>query len=81
MMKVSIPLVVGFCEVFRRNTKKVTKERERERKREREEKKLVKKRRGEKDIKYNEKNTFNPLFKGKKGETGNDSLIEVTSEG
>ena len=41
----------------------------------------MKKRRGERDIKYNEKNTFNPLFKGKKGETGNDSLIEVTSEG
>ena len=31
MMKVLVPLVVGFCEVFRRNTKKVTKERERER--------------------------------------------------
>ena len=29
MMKVSVPLVVGFCEVFKRNTKKVTKERER----------------------------------------------------
>ena len=33
MMKVLVPLVVGFCEVFRRNTKKVTKERERERER------------------------------------------------
>ena len=80
MMKVSVPLVVGFCEVFKRNTKKVTKERERERERERGKKK-VKKRRGKRDIKYNEKNTFNPLFKGKKGETGNDSLIEVTLEG
>ena len=77
MMKVSVPLVVGFCEVFRRNTKKVTKGRERERER----KKKVKKRRGKRDIKYNEKNTFNPLFKGKNGETGNDSLIEVTLEG
>ena len=41
-------------------------------------KKKKKERKEERDIKYNEKDTFTPIFKGEKGEVGNESLTEVT---
>ena len=37
-------------------------------------KKKKKERKDERDIKYNEKDTFTPIFKGEKGEVGNESL-------
>ena len=33
------------------------------------------------DIKYNEKDTFTPIFNGEKGKVGNRGLTEVTSGG
>ena len=44
-------------------------------------KKKKKERKKERDIKYNEKNTFTPIFNGEKGEVGNKGLIEATSGG
>ena len=44
-------------------------------------KKKKKERKEERDIKYNEKDTFIPIFNGKKGEVGNEGLTEVTSGG
>ena len=38
-------------------------------------KKKKKERKKERDIKYNEKNTFTPIFNGEKGEVGNKGLI------
>ena len=35
----------------------------------------------ERDIKYNEKDTFTPIFNDEKGEVGNGSLTEVISGG
>ena len=35
----------------------------------------------ERDIKYNEKDTFTPIFNGEKGEVGNGGLTEATSGG
>ena len=43
--------------------------------------KKKKERKEERDIKYNEKDTFIPIFNGEKGEVGNRSLTEVTSGG
>ena len=40
-----------------------------------------KERKEERDIKYNEKDTFTPSFNGEKGEMGNGGLTEVTSGG
>ena len=34
-------------------------------------------RKAERDIKYNEKNTFIPIFNGEKGEMGNGGLMEA----
>ena len=42
-------------------------------------KKKKKERKKERDIKYNEKNTFTPIFNSEKGEVGNKGLIEATS--
>ena len=42
-------------------------------------KKKKKERKEERDIKYNEKDTFIPIFNGEKGEVGNRGLTEVTS--
>ena len=42
-------------------------------------KKKKKERKDERDIKYNEKDTFTPIFNGEKGEVGNGGLMEVTS--
>ena len=44
-------------------------------------KKKKKERKKERDIKYNEKDTFTPIFNGEKGEVGNKGLIEATSGG
>ena len=40
-----------------------------------------KERKKERDIKYNEKDTFTPIFKGEKGEVGNRGLTEFASGG
>ena len=42
-------------------------------------KKKKKERKEERDIKYNEKDTFTPIFNSEKGEVGNGGLTEVTS--
>ena len=42
-------------------------------------KKKKKERKDERDIKYNEKDTFIPIFNSEKGEVGNGGLTEVTS--
>ena len=42
-------------------------------------KKKKKERKKERDIKYNEKDTFTPIFNSEKGEVGNKGLIEATS--
>ena len=42
-------------------------------------KKKKKERKEERDIKYNEKDTFIPIFNSEKGEVGNRGLTEVTS--
>ena len=42
-------------------------------------KKKKKERKEERDIKYNEKNTFTPIFNGEKGEVDNGGLTEATS--
>ena len=42
-------------------------------------KKKKKERKKERDIKYNEKDTFTPIFKGEKGEVGNRGLTEFAS--
>ena len=44
-------------------------------------KKKKKERKEERDIKYNEKDTFTHIFNGEKGEVGNEGLTEVTSGG
>ena len=44
-------------------------------------KKKKKERKEERDIKYNEKDTFTFIFNGEKGEVGNGGLMEVTSDG
>ena len=44
-------------------------------------KKKKKKRKEKRDINYNEKDTFTPIFNGEKGEVGNGSLTEATSSG
>ena len=44
-------------------------------------KKKKKERKKERDIKYNEKDTFTPIFNGEKGEVGNKGLIEATLGG
>lgn len=80
----------GFCEVSRRTTKKVTKQRgreqdggdqirERKEKKNKEEKRERKKR--ERDIKHNEKDTFTPPFNGENGEMGNGFLTKSTLGG
>ena len=43
--------------------------------------KKKKERKEERDIKYNEKDTFIPIFNGEKGEVDNRSLTELTSGG
>ena len=40
-----------------------------------------KERKEERDIKYNEKDTFIPIFNSEKGEVGNRDLTEVPSGG
>ena len=40
---------------------------------------IVKKKKKERNIKYNEKDTFIPIFNSEKGEVGNGGLTEVTS--
>ena len=44
-------------------------------------KKKKKDRKEERDIKYNAKDTFTPIFNSEKGEVGNEGLTEVTSSG
>ena len=44
-------------------------------------KKKKNERKEERDIKYNEKDTFIPIFNGEKGEVGNRGLTEVISSG
>ena len=44
-------------------------------------KKKKKERKEERDIKYNEKDTFIPIFYGVKGEVGYKGLTESTSSG
>ena len=44
-------------------------------------KKKKKERKKERDIKYNEKDTFTPIFNDEKGEVGNGSLTEFASGG
>ena len=44
-------------------------------------KKKKKERKKERDIKYNEKNTFTPIFNSEKGEVGYEYLTEDTSSG
>ena len=44
-------------------------------------KKKKKERKEERDIKYNEKNIFSPIFNGKKVEVGDGGLMEATSDG
>ena len=38
-------------------------------------------RKEERDIKYNKKDTFTPIFNGEKAEVGNGGLMEATSGG
>ena len=38
-------------------------------------------RKEERDIKYNEKDTFTPIFNGEKAEVGNWGLMDATSSG
>ena len=42
-------------------------------------KKKKKDRKEERDIKYNAKDTFTPMFNSEKGEVGNGGLAKVTS--
>ena len=44
-------------------------------------KKKKKERKEKRDIKYNEKDTFTPIFNGEKGEVGYKCLTEGTSGG
>ena len=44
-------------------------------------KKKKKERKKERDIKYNEKDTFTLIFNGEKGEVGNGGLTEITLGG
>ena len=44
-------------------------------------KKKKNERKEERDIKYNEKDTFTPIFNGEKGEVGKGGLMEATSGG
>ena len=44
-------------------------------------KKKKRERKEERDIKYNEKDTFTPIFNGEKGDVGNKGLMEATSGG
>ena len=44
-------------------------------------KKKKKERKEERDIKYNEKDTFTPIFNSEKEEVGNEGLTEVISGG
>ena len=44
-------------------------------------KKKKKERKEERDIKYNEKDTFTSIFNGEKAEVGNGGLMEATSSG
>ena len=44
-------------------------------------KKKKNERKEERDIKYNEKDTFTPIFNGEKGEVGNKGLTEATLGG
>ena len=44
-------------------------------------KKKKKDRKEERDIKYNEKDTFTPIFNGERREVGNGGLMELTSGG
>ena len=44
-------------------------------------KKKKEKRKEERDIKYNEKDTFTPIFNGENGEVGNRGLMEATLSG
>ena len=44
-------------------------------------KKKKKERKEERDIKYNEKDTFTPIFNGEKGKVGYGCLTEGTSGG
>ena len=44
-------------------------------------KKKKKERKKERDIKYNEKDTFTPIFNDEKGEVGNGSLTKFASGG
>ena len=44
-------------------------------------KKKKNERKEERDIRYNEKDTFTPIFNGEKVEVGNGSLMEATSSG
>ena len=44
-------------------------------------KKKKKERKEERGIKYNEKNTFTPIFNDEKGEVGNGGLTEATLGG
>ena len=46
-----------------------------------EEEEMKNERKEERDIKYNEKDTFIPIFNDKKGEVGNGGLMEATSGG
>ena len=38
-------------------------------------------RKEDRNIKYNKKDTFTPIFNGEKGEVGNKGLTEATSSG
>ena len=40
--------------------------------------KKKKERKEERDLKYNEKDIFTPIFNGEKGEVGNEGLMEAT---
>ena len=40
---------------------------------------LLREEEDERNIKYNEKDTFTPIFNGEKGEVGNGGLTEVIS--
>ena len=44
-------------------------------------KKKKKEKKEERDIKYNEKDTFTPIFNGENGEVVNGGLTEATSSG
>ena len=44
-------------------------------------KKKKKERKEERDIKYNEKDIFSPIFNGKNAEVGNRGLMEATLGG